>query len=529
MEVVIVAGVKRTASETADADARLGADVGIGVGAGHPHQRGGTVRRLADISLAAARATRGCFTWLTDRAAGRALAPNSLIGISLLLALCAAAWFSGGTASDGLRGSIAIGGWLLARAVAVGLAAIPPERADRPAWRVVRVRVRVGPGQDASTDWLILPGLIWPDDNPGGPGAGARSDIGASAADASDAKPGRFGWLATVCTTAAECAIYGGIAAGGQVAGWTSMWALAVITIVSVAVADTIGSCSGAAARGARGASSAFTENSAPRQAAGWLIRTAVAPPASVRVLLAALGLAIAGPRVALFTVLAVEVISVCCTGLRLRLSAAPARHDAVLACRDDGAVARWAGRLVRGNLIPLPPALAGVFACVLLAVLGMRNLPGIIGLTPLVVMMLASPGSSHPHDGKRDWLVPAVLCLGQNIYLGALGFAWSVPGPVVFSLCAMNAIWYAGLAAGGPAGQAASPSRSADQADLRTQAGGRLAAGIGWEGRMFVAGLAAIFGIATFGYLGLAAYLGALIGRKAMIGYHVPREESRR
>jgi hypothetical protein len=530
MGVVIVSGFKRTASETADAGAPSGADVSIGVGAAHPDARRGTVQRLAEVTLAVARATRGCFTWLTDRAAGRALAPSSLIGISLLLALSAAAWFSGGTAADELRGTIALAGWLLARSVAVCLAAIPPERSDRPAGGVVRIRVRAGPGQDTSTDWLILPGLIWPDDAQGGQRPGTRpgtlsgpwSGTDARADDDDDAKPRQVAWLSTVCTTAAECAIYGGIAAGGQQAGWTGMWALAVVTIVSVAVADTIGSCSGAAASrpAPGGAASAGTGNSALRQAGGWLIRAAVAPPASVRVLLAALGLAIAGPRVALFTVLAVEVASVCCTGLRPRLSAAPVSHDAILAGRDDGAVARWAGRLVRGNLIPLPPAVAGVCACVLLAILGMRNLPGMISLTPLVVMMLASPGSSHPHDGKRDWLVPAVLCLGQDIYLGALGFAWSVPGPVVFSVCAMNAVWYANLAAGVTLVKATGQ---------RTRPGGQPGAGIGWEGRMFVAGLAAIFGIATFGYVGLAAYLGALIGRKAMIGYHVPREESPR
>jgi hypothetical protein len=45
----------------------------------------------------------------------------------------------------------------------------------------------------------------------------------------------------------------------------------------------------------------------------------------------------------------------------------------------------------------------------------------------------------------------------------------------------------------------------------------------------MFVAGLAAIFGIATFGYLGLAAYLGALVCRKVVIGYLIPGEDGRR
>jgi hypothetical protein len=44
----------------------------------------------------------------------------------------------------------------------------------------------------------------------------------------------------------------------------------------------------------------------------------------------------------------------------------------------------------------------------------------------------------------------------------------------------------------------------------------------------MFVVGLAATFGLATFGYVGLAAYLGVLICRKVVTGYLVPREEDR-
>jgi Family of unknown function (DUF5941) len=195
-----------------------------------------------------------------------------------------------------------------------------------------------------------------------------------------------------------------------------------------------------------------------------------------------------------------------------------------VRASRDDGAVARWAGRLVQGNLVPLPPALVGVSGVVLLAVLGLANLPSVIALAPPAVMMLAAPGSGHPHDGRSDWLVPAVLQAGQYIYLAALGFAWNVPGPVVYSLCALTAIWYASRAAD-PAGTLA--MRRSERAQGPPTA--REGTGLGWEGRMFAVTLGAMLGVATFACLALAAYLGVLIGRKVVIGYLLTREDDRR
>ena len=81
------------------------------------------------------------------------------------------------------------------------------------------------------------------------------------------------------------------------------------------------------------------------------------------------------------------------------------------------------------------------------------------------------------------------------------------MPGPVVFAACAMTALWYVSITGGSPAERAA----------------GGQAMGIGWEMRMFLIGLIAIFGVAMFGYLGLATYLGVLICRKVVIGYLVP------
>ncbi len=121
--------------------------------------------------------------------------------------------------------------------------------------------------------------------------------------------------------------------------------------------------------------------------------------------------------------------------------AAGPVRRTDIAAARDDGPLARFAGALVRGQLVPLPPAVAGLTATVLLATLGLRDLAGLVLLTPVAAMLLAAPGSAHPHDGPLDWLTPLVIQAGQYVYLAALGFAKGVPGPLIFALTALVAL----------------------------------------------------------------------------------------
>jgi hypothetical protein len=177
-------------------------------------------------------------------------------------------------------------------------------------------------------------------------------------------------------------------------------------------------------------------------------------------------------------------------------------------ACRDDGPVARLAGRIVQGQLVPLPPALAGLAAISLLAVLGLGNLTGILVFAPVAAMLLAAPGSGHPHDGRLDWLVPLVLQAGQYVYLATLGFAFGVPGPVTFGLISMVAL------------------RPIDVA-YRARQGGWPAqrAGLGWDGRILVVAFGALLGIVTFAYLVLTAYLGWLLCRASLAGWLAIRE----
>jgi hypothetical protein len=299
----------------------------------------------------------------------------------------------------------------------------------------------------------------------------------------------RFGWIAAISTIAAECAIYGSIAAGARS---RQVWPLAVLTVASVALTEIMVAC--------RAGQVAAEHRDAPDGDLGlwrWLDGL-VAPSAGWRVLIAMVVLAAASPRQALAAVLAVEAFSICwiLAAVWLRWPsarfAAPADLDVLLRCRDDGPAARWAGRLVQGGLLPLPPAFAGLFATAMLGLLGLHSMRGFVAMTPPIVMMLAAPGSSHHHDGPSDWLVPVLLAAVQFVYLGTLGFALAVRGPLVFATCALLALWLAG---------------AARRPFFPTP-------GIGWEGRMFLAGFGAVFGIGTAGFYGLAAFLGVLTCR---------------
>ena len=166
-----------------------------------------------------------------------------------------------------------------------------------------------------------------------------------------------------------------------------------------------------------------------------------------------------------------------------------------IAAYRDDGAAAVWLSRVVRGQFVPLPPAVAGLAATSFLAWLGMRNLGGLLLLTPLVVMLLAAFGSGHPHNGRFDWLVPALLVAGQLVYIAAIGFSFGVWAPVTFTLCALIGLRYVDLA-------------RRDRRDAARGAATRL----GWEGRMLVVGIGAMLGITAVGFVALSVYVAALV-----------------
>src|SRR5581483_4920711 len=155
---------------------------------------------------------------------------------------------------------------------------------------------------------------------------------------------------------------------------------------------------------------------------------------------------------------------------------AAPAVWPAgggLAAYRGDGPLARWIGCLVDGKLPPLPPLVVGLLVTGVLAALGLANLPGILVLVPVEAMLLAALGALHPHNGKADWLVPALLLTGEGVYLAALGLARHVTPWLVFALIAAVLLRHVDLACRARAGRGIPADK----------------AGLGWEGRMLLAG----------------------------------------
>jgi hypothetical protein len=442
------------------------------------------------------RLPRRMATW----AASRPLAPNSMTGISVALGLCAAAWFTAGTRPGNVTGALVLCGGYLVSHCAQGFGALG------------------GSGAGARA-----------------PGAGARARGAATAAKAaSDAR------LARACAVLADCGIYAGLAAGGAAvagsvanvhaaassvtgglaAGRIGMWQLATTLVVVLAVGQLAAACGG-------------RPPSAGERAASFsgVTRRILACPYGGRVLLIAIAAPAWGTRAALLGLLAWAVVAAiyaivsgrprhagttgtgaAITGTRAdttrngTASAASTASMAIVACRDDGPVAKRIGLPIRGQLVPLPPAVTGVAAVTVLAVLGLHSLPGFLLLAPVVAMLLATVGSSHPHDGRLDWIVPAMLQAGQFAYIAAIGFASAVPAPLIFALCALIALHYADLAG---------------HTQQRTA--------MGWEGRMIAIGLGAALGIATFACLLLAAYVVVLICREIMTSWLAATEGDRR
>ena len=380
-------------------------------------------------------------------ASRRAVARTSVTGIELACALCAAVWFSAGTPLTALAGGVALGGGYLAGRV------------------------------------------------------GGRLAVGAF-----------DGWLAGLCALAGELAVYAGLAAGAA-PGQPRVWALASAAAILLGMRKVARLC-----RPARPAAPAHPGGAAPPESQadgehpgpGRTLATLAARlprlPAGERAAVITVTAAFYGTRMALLVLIWWGSVALAWAIAGSRAGSGwtrPAdttvdestdrlRPADIAAARDDGPLARFAGSVVRGQLVPLPPAVAGLTATVLLATLGLHGLAGLVLLTPVAAMLLAAPGSAHPHDGPLDWLTPLVIQAGQYVYLAALGFAKGVPGPLVFALTGMVAL------------------RQVDAAyrARHPMPAGEPRGGIGWEGRMLVAGVGTMLGVGTLSYLALTVYL---------------------
>lgn len=388
-------------------------------------------------------------------AARRALARNSLTGIELGCSLCAAVWFSAGKPAAALAGGAALGGGYLARRV------------------------------------------------------GGQLTVGAYA-----------GWLAVICGWAGELAVYAGVAVGAA-GSPVIAWKLATGTAMLFALRKVVRLCRSAHA--AARPPSAVPAPDTSRFTVAMFAGQVLAVPAWLRALVITGTAAYYGNQRALLVMLycgAVALAWALVAGPHRRRPrardgsrgsagdpgqpAGPGQPGGVAACRDDGPIARFTGALVHGQLVPLPPAIAGLIATVLLAALGLGSLDGLVLLTPVAAMLLAAPGSAHPHDGPLDWLAPVIIQAGQYIYLAALGFASGIPAPITFGLTGLVAL------------------RQLDVAyQARNPLGPRGARGsVGWEGRMLVAGFSVMVGLGTVGYLGLMVYLGWLLCGDGLSGW---------
>ncbi|WP_188191212.1 DUF5941 domain-containing protein [Nonomuraea sp. SYSU D8015] len=183
-----------------------------------------------------------------------------------------------------------------------------------------------------------------------------------------------------------------------------------------------------------------------------------------------------------------------------------PVPNSTVVAYRDDGPLSRAMGLLVAGQLPPLPPVLAGTFVTGVLLLLGVAGTDGLAVFAPAVTLLLAGPGSTHPHDGRVDWLVPPILRVIEYTFVAACGFAHQLNPVLIFLLLGALAFHHYDLVY---------------RLRQRVYPPSWLATlGLGWDGRMMAVSLVALMGPMTAGYALLAVYLWALFGWESLTSW---------
>lgn len=423
-----------------------------------PDNEGAVAQLLADP------AARDLAVW----AARRRLTPAALYGISLGLGLIAALWFAELAVRAELLAVAALAGSFLVARVGSLLAATGRQDRDRAvvAW--------LGTACGLLTELAVYAALA----------VSAGLGTGLAGLD------GPFGG-----------ALRNTFVASGGGAGPAGVWRLAIAAMLVLAVRRLAGLSYEHTAR---------TPGSLFSRSVLRLGEQAVTLPAGERFAVIAATAVFFGPRLTFVVLIGWGAAA---AGYVLAGQAArPAGQDqdpvrpggGLAAYRGDGGVAHWIGSLVQGRLPPLPPVLVGLFVTGVLAAVGLGDMPGVLLLTPVMMMMFAALGARHPHDGRLDWLVPALLMAGECVFLAAVGLSRHVAWWLVFLLLAAVVMRHIDLA-------------------FRARVGRGLPLdgfGLGWEGRMLLAGLAAGAGLAPFAYAVISGYLGILFSWDFLSGW---------
>ena len=366
-----------------------------------PDSEGAVAQLLADP------AARDMARW----AAWRKLTPAALYGISLGLGLIAAVWFAELAVRAKLLAVAALAAsFLFARAGSL-LAAIGREGRIRPAvsW--------LGGACGLLTELAVYAGLA----------------VSSGLAGSQAGLDGPFG-----------CALQNTLVASWGGAGTAGVWRLAIAAMLVLGVRRMAELGYEHTAR----APALLFHRSVLR-----ILEQALTLPAGERFAVIAVTSVFFGPRLTFLVLLGWGVLA---AGYVLAGQDGPVggldpvtrpAGGGLAAYRGDGIVSRWFGGLVQGRLPPLPPVLVGLFVTGVLVALGLGNLPGILVLTPVEAMMLAAFGAWHPHDGRLDWLVPALLMAGECVFLAALGLSHHVAAWLVFTLLAAVVMRHVDLA----------------------------------------------------------------------------------
>ncbi|MGC4786219.1 DUF5941 domain-containing protein [Micromonospora sp. DT178] len=324
------------------------------------------------------------------------------------------------------------------------------------------------------------------------------------------------GWLDTMADRAKEYVVYAGLGYGATQTGFRYGWALAIAAITLQTVrhmTDTwYGVLHDEAARrpkavGTSGGGIGDKLNAASNRVQAdtgsvsyWLKRTVVFPIGE-RWALIAITVALFGPLVSLYAVLAWGVLAFAYTGalrtLRARWMRVPVLDtvDATLH-RDDGPLGRLLPVLRPvGPLTLAVVAALGPAALLVAALLTRDGSEGLRWAVPvaLLVLLAAGLGAGAAHAGPLDWLVPAALRAGEYLFAIAVGVVGDVPPWLIFGYVFVLTLHHYDLTARLEKRQSAPPLH-----------GGTL----GWEGRSVLLALAAIAGFAGIGMATLSTYL---------------------